>query len=250
MFTIRTGKLVAVVSVALLGVACSREQQDWRMAESADTIEAYDQFIEHHPDSELVREARSRVAQLGEERDWHEAGTVDTVDAYRQFLSQHPNGKWAQEARTRIESFALGGQIEGPSAGSPAAAASLIRAAKTAAAAPASRAVSPSPGTASASVSVPRRAAVSPPAAVRGGASSGVQLGAFNTEAGARKEWESLESKFVSQLKGLGPHVVAVDMASGRLYRLQAIVRDEEQARALCDSLRKRGQSCMTVQLH
>src|SRR5581483_1190557 len=94
-------------------------------------------------------------------------------------------------------------------------------------------------GTASAT-SVPGRAVASAAGAGRGGAGAGVQLGAFNTEAGARKEWEALESRFGSQLKGLGPHVVAVDTASGRLYRLQAIVRDEEQARALCDSLRKR----------
>ena len=94
----------------LLASGCSREQQDWRSAESADTIEAYGRFIQRHPESELAAQARTRVAQLDEDQDWQHAGSADTVDAYRQFISQHPNGKWAQEARIRIENFSLGEQ--------------------------------------------------------------------------------------------------------------------------------------------
>ncbi len=96
---------------------CSREQQDWRAAESADSIEAYDHFIRRHPDSELVSQAHTRVAQLGEDRDWQHAGSADTVNAYREFLQQHPNGKWSQEARIRIENFSLSEQA-GTDAGS------------------------------------------------------------------------------------------------------------------------------------
>lgn len=250
MFTIQTGKLVGVAFAAWLGAGCSHEQQDWRAAESADTIEGYGQFIQHHPGSELVTEARSRVIQLAEERDWHQAGTVDTADAYRQFLAEHPNGKWAQEARIRIESFALDGQMTSTSASSPAAPAALVPAPRAPAAAP-RRAAPSASGTASAmaSASVPAARTASTPSLSRGNALAGVQLGAFNTEAGARKEWQALESRFAAQLQGLGPHIVTADTPSGRLYRLQAIVSDEQRARALCEALGKRGQACMTVQL-
>jgi hypothetical protein len=99
-----------------LAAACSREQQDWRSAEAADTVESYGQFLKKHPDSELATQAHTRVTQLAEESEWSQASSADTADAYRQFLAQHPNGKWAQEARIRIQNFALNGL---PPAGPP-----------------------------------------------------------------------------------------------------------------------------------
>src|SRR5262249_48223333 len=76
--------LVSVLALAAL-TACSREKIDWKSAESADTVEGYDHFIERHPDSALVTQARTRVAQLNEDQDWKKATATDTADAYRQF---------------------------------------------------------------------------------------------------------------------------------------------------------------------
>src|SRR3569833_3060560 len=116
MLTFRAGKVAALAAFLFLASGCSREQQDWRSAEAADTVESYGQFLERHPESELVTQARTRVAQLTEEREWQHASQTDTADASRQFLSQHPNGKWSQEARIRIQNFALNGL---PPAGPP-----------------------------------------------------------------------------------------------------------------------------------
>src|ERR1700759_4487813 len=124
MITVRAGSAAIGVCLLLVTAGCSREQQDWRSAESADTIDSYGQFIQRHPESELVTQARARVAQLGEDQDWQRAGSADTVDAYREFIAQHPNGKWAQEAHIRIENFSLGEQAGAgaatKSAGTPA----------------------------------------------------------------------------------------------------------------------------------
>ena len=93
MLTFRAGKLAAlIVALAVLG-ACSREQQDWRSAEAADSVAGYGQFLQRHPDSELATEARTRVAQLSEDLEWQRAGSADNADAYKQFLAQHPNGE-------------------------------------------------------------------------------------------------------------------------------------------------------------
>jgi SPOR domain len=108
MVTFRIGTLLLIAILAGLAVACSREQQDWRSAEGADTSEAWAFFIEQHPDSELVPEARARIAQLAEERDWQHATSIATADAYRAFLAVHPRGKLSEQARVRIEAFALG----------------------------------------------------------------------------------------------------------------------------------------------
>jgi cell division septation protein DedD len=116
MLTFRALKVAIPAVFLFLLAACSREQQDWRSAEAADTVESYGQFLNRHPESELATQARTRVAQLAEEREWKQASTADTADAYREFLAQHPNGKWAQEARIRIQNFALNGL---PPAGPP-----------------------------------------------------------------------------------------------------------------------------------
>jgi hypothetical protein len=114
-----SGKRFVVVWVAIAALCaglagCSREQRDWRSAQSADSLEAYDQFLERHPDGQLATQARMRLLQLTEERDWQRASTSDTADAYKRFLNQHPSGKWSQEARIRSENFALEGQPINP----------------------------------------------------------------------------------------------------------------------------------------
>jgi len=263
MITFRAGRVALIALLATLAAGCSREQQDWRSAEAADTHEAYGRFVEQHPDSELAAQARVRLAQLAEERDWAQAGKVATMDAYRAFLAEHPSGKWSEEARIRIEAFALGsaprlapqtpaqpgGTPQGPSgvralqlatarappavrdsAPEPAVVAQLIRA-EPAEAAPARDHRNTHPGT--------------------GGPSYSVQLGAFGSEASADREWRRLQGRFGAQLGGLAPRIVAAsDNTSGQLYRLQAPATGEAQARALCDSLKEQSQPCVPVLPH
>jgi cell division septation protein DedD len=240
MLTFHAGRVALIAVLATLAAGCSREQQDWRSAEAADTSEAYGRFVEQHPDSELAAQARVRLAQLAEERDWAQAGKVATMDAYRVFLAEHPSGKWSEEARIRIEAFALGsaprlapqtppqpgGTPQGPSG---------VRALQlaTARAPPAVHDSAP---------------VVAQLAAGTGGPSYGVQLGAFGSEASADREWRRLQGRFGAQLGGLAPRIVAAnDNTSGQLYRLQAPATGEAQARALCDSLREQSQPCVPV---
>src|SRR5262245_19849707 len=112
----RRSALIAIVCLLALATlnGCSREKIDWKSAESADTVEGYDHFIERHPDRALATQARARFAQLNEDRDWKRATAADTADAYRQFLAQHENGMWAEEARIRVENLALDGTANGP----------------------------------------------------------------------------------------------------------------------------------------
>jgi len=249
--------LCAAVLLGLTG--CSREQQDWRAAERADTLESYGQFIEHHPESELTTQARERITQLGEDRDWQQAGAAHTAEAYRQFLAQHPIGKWSQEARIRIESFSLGAQpIASGAAPAPITAAAPVAASApvptpiaapptVAAAAPVS---APASTSAPAPAVPPVRIAMRPGAGVAGSSTPAVQLGAFSSQGAASSEWKQLSARFAPELRGLSPTVVPASTASGRLFRLQVKVVDEAHARALCDTLRKRSQACVPLIPH
>jgi len=109
MVTFQAGRVALLSLLAgLATAACSQEQEDWRSAEGADTTEAWQRFVEQHPDSELVGQARTRIAQLEVQRDFRVADYQGTVDAYREFLAHHPSGKWAELARIRIEAFSFG----------------------------------------------------------------------------------------------------------------------------------------------
>jgi len=249
MITFRAGK--AVLAAALLTVVgCSVEQQDWRSAEAAGTAEAYQRFIEQHPDSELAGKARERVGEFAENRDWEQANKQATADAYRGFLAAHPNGRWAQEARIRIESYALGSipRMQPQSPGDTAARAAGVKLLRLASAAPSipPGALAPSaaaaPVAAAATVAEPMPAAL-PPAP----AAYAVQLGAFGTQESATREWRRLQMRFGPLLGGLTPQVLAAGTAGGVLYRLQAPAAGEAEARALCESLHAQSQPCVPV---
>ena len=217
-----TRALVTLFAVPLLVLAaCSREKSDWRSAQAADSPESYEQFIAAHPESPLVATARERLEQLAEEKDWRAAAGTDTSEAYQQFLVQHPNGKWAKEAQVRIDNFSA-------SAGSG---------------------TTPAPGVppAAGEGAVLPDAAQPSPAADSG---YGVQLGAFSSAERANEEWRKLQADAAGSLDGLTPRVVVGKSNEKVIYRLQAEVRDEAQARAICGGLKLAKKPCVPVVPH
>jgi cell division protein FtsN len=218
-----TRALVISFAVSFLMLAgCSREKSDWRSAQAADSPESYQQFIDEHPESSQVATARERLQQLAEEKDWRAAAGIDTAEAYRQFIAQYPGGKWAREAQVRVDGFAAKDGAAG---------------------------TAEADGTAPAAAVAPRDAVVeptmdSPPVAASG---FGVQLGAFSSAERANEEWTRLQADAAGMLDGLSPRVVVGDSGGKNLYRLQAEVRDEAQARAICGGLKVAKKPCVPV---
>jgi hypothetical protein len=223
--TMSTRALVTLFAVSLLALAgCSREKSDWRSAQAADSMESYEQFIAAHPDSTLAASARERMQQLAEDRDWRVAAGTDTVESYRQFLSQYPTGKWAKEARLRIENFSVPSMAIG-SAASP---------------------IDAAPPASGEGAALPD--AIQSPSATAGG--YGVQLGAFSSAERANEEWQKLKTDAAGMLDGLAPRVVVGESQGKTLYRLQADVRDEAQARAICGGLKVSKKPCVPLIPH
>jgi SPOR domain len=266
MVTFQAGRIALLaVLVGLTAAACNREQQDWRAAEGADTSEAWQRFLEQHPESELVPQARARIAQIGEQRDWERADHAGTIEAYRGFLAQHPTGRWSEEARIRIEAFSLGSaprtppptpeQVAAAQANRGVRALRLATTASETAPVPAPAPDSTVPVGAVGTTAAPGEAAQPAPAAsdhrldtsALPASGYGVQLGAFGSEAGADREWQRLQGRFGAELGGLSPRIVIASTAAGQLYRLQASAAGEAQARAICDSLKEKDQACVPV---
>ena len=286
MVTFQAGRVALISLLVGLATACSREQQDWRSAQGADSTEAWQRFLDQHPDSEFAGQARTRIVQLRELRDFQNADRIGTVDAYRDFLAHHPTGKLAEHARIRIEAFSLGSAPRispltpeeiaafsgsgvralrlatagmsateipgGGGAGMQAAPADAIPSEAAPAVGGAQGAENPgAPGWAA-----PGEAAeAAPDAVVRPASASdtaadaryGVQLGAFGSEASADREWLRLRGRFGSELGSLSPRIVVAETDAGQLYRLQAPAEGEAQARAICDSLKEQDQACVPV---
>lgn len=208
-FEYRAAGPIAAASILLLVSACSRAQQDWRVAQQAGTAQAYDVFVARHPDSELAGVARERAAQLTERAVWQEATRANSVAAYRGYLARYPDGSWSQDARIRMENESLMAQApQRASATAPAAD-------SVAAPAPAGR--------------------------------STVQLGAFSTVANAQSAWSQLSSRYRPRLEGMTPRIVPVMSSARRLYRLEVRVADPATARSLCRQLQQHSQGCLPV---
>lgn len=232
--------LVTIVAALTLTLAaCSRERQDWKSAQAADTAEAYTDFVRKHPGGELALQAQARLAQIVDERDWQFAATADTPEAYQRFVQLHPGSKWAEEARIRIESFALGAQPAVSTASRPAPA-TAVEAAPTPEESPIVAPARDAP----AAAHPPEPAK---PAAAPRSTSFGIQLGAFGSEQKARSEWQRLERAHADLLGGLSSSVTSVKGGSGTLWRLRAATASEAKSRSLCASLTARGVSCVVV---
>jgi cell division septation protein DedD len=246
----RTSRLLpfAIVGLAVvLLVGCSRVKDDWHAAQSADTNEAYQDFLQQHPDSEFAVQAQARLKQLAEDRDWQQAASTDTPEAYEQFVAQHADSKWAQEARVRIENFNLsGGGQATPPAPTEAAGVGPVAPGVTGAAA-AAPAAAPAPTPKPAAPQPAAKPAPKPAAAPAEAGSHLVQLGAFSTRARAEADWRQLQSKFAAELKGLRPRYVAGRSQGKSIVRLQVGLATGQRATAVCASLKKRGQACVPV---
>jgi len=210
---------IVALAGALMLSGCSHEAADWKSASTADTAEAYQQFLTQHPNSASAAQARTRLQQIQEDRDWQSATSADTREAYQQFTAQHPDSKWVQEARIRIENFAQSGAAAGGAGAAVAA---------------------------SASTGAPVASVRQPHVATMAGAHY-VQLGAYRTQAGAESRWKHLSVKYARELGTLTPRYVPGKLKSQPVVRLQVAVSSRAQATALCGKLKAHQQPCVPV---
>lgn len=263
--------LTLILTAALVG--CSHEGADWKAASTANTPEAYQQFLQQHPSGVDADQARERIAQLAEDHDWQVAAGADTREAYEQFVTQHADSKWAQEARIRIENFAQAATAGGAAADTavtanapqtsapPAATTSAlphIQAPVASSAAPPGKSVQNVSAPASPHTSAAHAVATNKVVAhttVRNTHNAAhaaaptrvVQLGAYHTKSRAESEWKTLSARFPTQLKKLQPLYVASKSKAGQVYRLQVKAPSPGGAKDLCAALKRRAQACVPV---
>jgi hypothetical protein len=247
---IRTIAPLILALAALTLAGCDRERSDWRDAEAADTITAYQNFLLRYPDGTQATEARQRLAALQRAARWAAASEADTVDAYRQFLAEFPEGEEADRARARLEVLEpeteWAAVQDSPSVEAlrafaerypehPARAEALERATALEAAAREAEARRLADEQA-------RREEEARARQLAEGTHR-VQLAALRTEARARQGADMLGQQLADVL---GAHRIEVDESAG-FFRLRTTPMPHEEAAALCRRLRSQGQDCMVV---
>lgn len=245
--------MLVVSLLALLLAACG-ELQDWRSTQRADTLEAYEAFVQQHPQSQYVPVAQRRLADLVEQRDWLIATESDTAEGYRAFINNHPKGRWTREARVRLQNFLSTPGVLGPAAIEPYESAPPPAMLPAEPEAPSLEAQSdpvprrdalPQADAASRKDAAPRAEAAGP-ADAAAPVSHRIQLGAYSSRDVALEAWRTARAKHV-ELQGLVSQVVAGSNAQGAVFRLQASVASEERAREVCRVLVAGGQGCVYV---
>jgi hypothetical protein len=89
-----------IIVSALIAVGCvDEDKEDWQAAEEANTVEAFEEYLQEHPDGKYVTEAREGLEELH----WQAAEEANTVEAFEEYLQEHPDGKYVTEARGGLE---------------------------------------------------------------------------------------------------------------------------------------------------
>ena len=92
-------KSIVVLFCLLALIGCATTKGDWQKATQLNTVTAYKEFLQKHPESKFIREAKHRIEEL----EWNEAQKLDTIEAYQWFLRKYHQSKFAAEARARIK---------------------------------------------------------------------------------------------------------------------------------------------------
>jgi hypothetical protein len=95
-----------IFGILLALIGCATAGSDWQQANRQDTVGAYEQFLQKHPNAEQANQARLRLKQLQSEAAWKGAESANTVAAYNAFLAQYPNSTHAVDATQRRNSLA------------------------------------------------------------------------------------------------------------------------------------------------
>lgn len=99
--------IVFWVTAAFVLAACSRQETGWRNARDANSVPAYEAYLEQFPAGTHAVEARAKIRELREEQEWARASRLATPEAYQRYLGAYPEGRYATAARERLSDFVL-----------------------------------------------------------------------------------------------------------------------------------------------
>ena len=92
--------LIACAAAALS--ACDSAQSDWNRATAANTLAAYQSFVQKHGDDKRADNARGRILALQDDQAWIAAQAANSIAGYQAYLSTESGGIHAREAQYQL----------------------------------------------------------------------------------------------------------------------------------------------------
>lgn len=96
-------RIMTVGLLVGLFVGCATVKGDWEKAQRLNTVEAYQRFLNKHPQSEFSNGAKRHIM----EEDWAKAQSLNAEKAYQQFLDKHPQSEFSSKAKHYLKDTAL-----------------------------------------------------------------------------------------------------------------------------------------------
>ena len=212
---------VALITLAAVLAACSSSESDWKKADSQNTVVAYQDFLQHHPNDAHAAQASQRIQAMQDDQAWADAQKTVTSDSLQQYLQKYPSGTHAADAKTQLAGLERAAAWkEAQTANTESALESFIQK------------YNEGPEVALAKAQLDK---------LRG---YRVQLGTFHTQKEAEKSLASVQAH-----AGADVHDLAVVPPSGsdKLYRIASGPMTEDNAKATCEKLKKAHQHCEAV---
>jgi hypothetical protein len=91
-----------LVCAAVALSACNRADSDWKKAITANTLAAYQTFVQEHGGDPRADNARGRILALQDEQAWAIALKSNTVAGFQEYLKAESGGVYAGDARYHI----------------------------------------------------------------------------------------------------------------------------------------------------
>src|SRR5258708_26697265 len=79
--------------------ACNTAESAWQQATAANTLSAYQTFLQEHADSKHVENARGRILALQDEQAWSAARSANSIASYQDYLKTESGGAHVREAK-------------------------------------------------------------------------------------------------------------------------------------------------------
>jgi hypothetical protein len=92
--------LAACAGLALAG--CGTAEFDWNKASAANTLAAYQAFVQNHPKDKHADDARGRILALQDQQAWDTARKAASIEGYQAYLSTESGGSHAEQAHYEI----------------------------------------------------------------------------------------------------------------------------------------------------
>lgn len=101
-YTVRGMTMILLMGAAFMTASCGYGPYDWNKALAANTVAAYESYLQAHPDGKHADDARGRVLALKDDQAWSASQKLNTIDAYQAYLRQEAGGVHAADAQYQL----------------------------------------------------------------------------------------------------------------------------------------------------